>query len=435
MWSVLQHSRRVTAFAFTSDGDQLLSASLDNTVGRWKIADGAELRPLIWKHPGGVTGLVRVGREHAVTTCDDGQARLWKLAAADSPVTLAVERSDYGPPAATSDGRYLALLQQQSGVVRLFDVAEQREVRPAPNAPWLAAAKFGALVWSAAFTPDGKSLVTVGGDAALVWPFDGAKSPAEPAQSFRPHGAVAGVAYSPDGRTVATAGWDGAVKIWNTADGRALRKFAAVASGGVNGIAYSQDGSRLLTVGDDGAARVWSLDDGRQIVELLAADKSRLLAGDLDAAGTRIVVASADGTARIWDVAAKQVLHELRGHGRAVTAARFSHDGRFVVTAGADDTARAWNAADGRQVAVLAGHTAPVTAVDVTADGSRVVTGSRDSGVKVWDAAAGKELLSLKGHADAVHAVRFSPTGRTILSADDDGKVILWPTVDWKPSN
>lgn len=438
-WTTLEHSRRITALAFTPDGRQLLSASLDDTVGRWNAADGTELRPLIWKHPGGVLGLARVGADRAVTTCDDGRVRLWKLTSAESPLVLPLPAAEYGTPAASRDGRYVALPQQQTGVLRLFDVADQREVGPHAKAdddapaPWLDTAKFDALLWSAAFAPDGKSLITVGGDEALQWDFDAASPLERPTQTFRPHGAVAAVAYSPDGRTIATAGWDGSVKLWDAATSKAVRKIAACETGAVNDVVYSRDGRLLLTLGDDGTARIWNADDGSPIVELAAAKKGRLLGGDFDADGRRIVVASADGVARIWNVADRKVLHELAGHDRSVHSARFSRDGRFVATAGADDTARVWNAADGKPVAVLAGHTAPVTSVDVTADGSRVVTGSRDSGVKVWDAAAGKELLSLKGHADAVNVVRFSPSGRTILSADDDGTVILWPTVDWNP--
>ncbi len=68
LWSQLVHSRRITGLLFTRDGKQLLSASLDNTVGRFQAADGHELRPLYLE-----ASLRRhiargAGAKHAVTT-------------------------------------------------------------------------------------------------------------------------------------------------------------------------------------------------------------------------------------------------------------------------------------------------------------------------------------------------------------------------------
>lgn len=435
LWSELRHSRRITGLLFTRDGKQLLTASLDNTVGRFQAADGVELRPLIWKHPSGVTSLAAVGPNQAATTCEDGRVRLWTIAAGDEPQMLQLPEAKYASTCSSPDGRYLAAVDPQTRRLRLYDVRLQKEISSAgmdaaanrTGAPWLDGAAQDALIWSAVFTADGASLVTVGGNEAILWD----RATASRRQAFRPHGAVAGVAYSPDGREVATAGWDGAVKIWDVAAGRAVRKLQGNHSGAVNSIAYSRNGRRLLTAGNDRTARLWDAALGNELVSFTG-HAQRVLHASFDADGKRIVTASADGTARIWDVATGKTVHELVGHGRAVLSAEFSRDGKYVVTSGADDTARLWTTVDGKALETLSGHTAPVTSASFSADGRRVVTGSRDSGVKIWDVANGKELLSLKGHTSEVNVVRFSPTGGTILSAGADGTAILWPTTPWQ---
>lgn len=435
LWSQLVHSRRITGLLFTRDGKQLLSASLDNTVGRFQAADGHELRPLIWKHPSGVTSLAAAGAKHAVTTCEDGRVRLWTIASGDESQVLPLPEAKYASTGCSPDGRYLAAVDPQSRRIRLYDVQERMELHPEGKvaaaiddaAPWLDGATQDALIWSAVFAADGASLVTVGGNEALLWD----RKTAARLQTFRPHGAIAGVAYSPDGRELATAGWDGAVKIWNVADGRAVRKLQGSRSGAINSISYSRDGRHLLTAGNDRTARIWDAATGKELAAFTG-HSQRVLHASFDADAKRIVTASADGSARIWDVANNKTLHELVGHGRSVLAAEFSRDGKHVVTAGADDTARIWTTVDGKLLETLSGHTAPVTSASFSADGRRVVTGSRDSGVKLWDITNGKELLSLKGHTSEVNVVRFSPLGGTILSAGADGTAILWPTTPWR---
>src|SRR5690242_2517656 len=81
-----------------------------------------------------------------------------------------------------------------------------------------------ALVYSLAFSPDGKFLATAGFDNAVkIWDF---AAGAKEVRTLTGHtGPVYCVAFSPDGATLASSSHDQTVRLWNVADGKFLREL------------------------------------------------------------------------------------------------------------------------------------------------------------------------------------------------------------------
>ena len=240
-------------------------------------------------------------------------------------------------------------------------------------------------------------------------------------------------AFSPDGKRVVTASADKTARIWDAATGQPIGELRGH-DDVVTSAAFSPDGKRIVTASADRTARIWDAETGQSVGELRGHDDV-VTSADFSPDGKRIVTASTDRTARLWDAATGQpVSKPLTGHKDGVLSAAFSPDGARIVTASADKTARIWDAATGRSIGDLRGHDDVVTSAAFSPDGKRIVTASDDKTVRIWDAATGKPIReALGGHEKAVRSAAFSPDGKRIVTASDDKTVRIWDAATGQP--
>jgi len=117
-------------------------------------------------------------------------------------------------------------------------------------------------VFTAAYSPDGRYLLTAGRDAHLrVW---------EVAAGYKEQQAIVAhlfainhVAYSPDGQLFATCSMDKSVKVWDAETFRLLRVVDRARHAGhgtsVNRLFWSGRENRLVSCSDDRSLAVWQL--------------------------------------------------------------------------------------------------------------------------------------------------------------------------------
>jgi WD40 repeat protein/serine/threonine protein kinase len=425
------HSVAITGLRFTPDGKRLITASGDHTCGQWDLATGEEMQQLVLKHPDWVTSLDLSGDgSQALTTCDDGTARLFRLAGGAQVAAVKASGQPYNAASFSPDGSTAVLTAAGDKQVSLWDLSaaevaanQQPTVRRIMDFN-----KTGEEVWRAKFAADGRHLLTIGGNDAQLWNLDARKAVVR----YSPHGTVASAAISPDGKLVATGSWDRSAKIWDAATGRAIRKINRAHGGYINSVEFSPDGRQLLTASDDGTARTWDIATGKPVGDPLSGHQARLIAATYSRDASRILTVSGDATGRIWDPASGQFTELKDGHKWAVLCGRFSSDMAHVITGSQDKSAIIWDVRTGKPGIRLEGHTAAVTSVALSRDGTRALTGSQDNTAKLWDATTGKEILSLPGHTQEVTSVSFSPDGRNVLTSSRDGTAIIWLAADWK---
>lgn len=114
------------------------------------------------------------------------------------------------------------------------------------------------------FSPDGKLLVSVGGNGTIrVWDFNTGKELTRwqvPAHRFGP---FASMAVSPDGKVLASMGTDDtAICLWDLSTGKEINPTMGHA-GAVCRLQFSSDGNLILSYGLDRKVLEWDLTTGR----------------------------------------------------------------------------------------------------------------------------------------------------------------------------
>jgi hypothetical protein len=125
-------------------------------------------------------------------------------------------------------------------------------------------------------------------------------------------GYVRSAAFSPDGKQIVTASGDNTARIWDASTWRMLVELKGHSSI-LRSAVFSPDGKRVVTASWDKSARIWDAKTGGMLVELKGhADRVESAIFSLD--GKRVVTASADRTARIWDASTGVTVTKLMGH-------------------------------------------------------------------------------------------------------------------------
>jgi WD40 repeat protein len=318
-------------------------------------------------------------------------------------------------------------------------------------------------VYSLAFTPDGKYVVTGSGDRTLkVWETATGKEFKTFAGPTGHQNLVLGVAVSPDGTLIASCGSDNSAKLWDFPSTSPLGDIAK--SEGAAALAVSPDGARLAGGGKDGAIHIWNIADGKELFNLPG--HAGPVAGlAFSPNGQLLVSAGSDRTVRFWDPARGQAVAAYGAHAGPVASIVFHPTANTLATAGADGVLKYWNLPPVPPRSLAAPHAGDVACTTLSADGATILSGGADKVVRlsnfangqavrtlegaplavqsvagggplvaagaggrllVWQAADGKLLANLPAHAGTVAGLAFHPAGNQLVSGGGDGLLKLW---------
>ncbi len=316
----------------------------------------------------------------------------------------------------------------------------------------------GAVVASVVYSPDDRTVVTVGDDdKVIVWD---PKTAIPVTVLPGPAGQVQGAKISPDGATLYTASLGGVMLAWDLTGNRQFGRRARLGPGlqccgavspRAPPMALSPDGSRFAVRLDASTVGVFSAQTlQRQAWFTIRPNGGVITALAWSPTGSQLAVAGHSGLVQLWTVdgaprLARSLvgLHSLSGLPEAIQALAFSPNGKLLAasddneTQSVGDTAALplallaiWRAGTGTLVAPpreLGVGNGPGGS-DVLAfsrTGKLLAVSLLDGGVLVLDASTGQVSRTLSYPGDVSISLAFAPDG-TLATGTLAGTVELW---------
>ena len=329
------HTERVSAIAFSPNGELLASRTEDETIRLWNA---------------------KTGKQKAVYPIE----RRYRQFMVFSP-----------------DGKTLAgPVKKAKNMVQLWDTNTGH--------PHMLL-EHNREVYSVMFSPDNENIITQGSGNTRLWD---AKTGQLKVILNRPEQYNFSFMFSPDGKILVgyAKPWsqekvDTAIWVWDAQTGRHKAKLTGH-QGIVTHTLFASDSKTLVSTGSDTIIRLWDLETG-QHKGMLVRDQERAKQPMSGANGSTVSTLGGNVPTRFWDVEAGQIRTTNLGY-TSSSLILFAPDGKTLVSGGVDATIRFWDIETGQQKASFTGYT-PVKSIVFTPDGKIMITQGIDGTILLWD--------------------------------------------------
>ena len=416
------HADPIRFIAFSRDGRIIATGGeRDGAVHLWNINAGEKLHTLQGHAANAVPAGFSMDGKRLVTFSEDNVLRVWSVDSGAQSHSFGegeapVWAYDYSP-----ERKEIALAYKGSGGVSLWSVEKGAVVQTLEG--------HTEQIESLTYSPDGRWLVSAGGDnAARIWDLDAGR--ALHTLIGQDHWAQ-DISFFPNNDTIATRGADSLVSLWSVKTGEFLRAVPENA-GRIYAMAMAPDGETFasLSYPDYYASKlfggnidIWNARSGARLRTIRGHTSSRLSV-DFSPDGKAVASAGMGGVLRIQDANTGETIHEIDGRGNRwrASSARYSPDGKTLLSFGGAGI-QIWDAQTGRLIETLE-ELRPSSFSAFSADGSMLA--EMGSEIRIWDLKTRKLRNSFGKELEEILCFSFSPYGVNLAAGSRDGKMRVW---------
>lgn len=252
------------------------------------------------------------------------------------------------------------------------------------------------------------------------------KTSFEVAKELRPIYTGGKVCFGDDERTMATT-LDERVQVTDVDTGRPICSMEGDGEP-LNTIAMTPDSRMVITFSRSLQMRIHEIPSGKCLRSIKAHD-APVITAETDETSTLVATGGAEGFVKVWDIAKGYITHNFRGHGRIISALKFSSGapGLRLVSGSEDNTIRVWDLRKSTCLSVLKGHDSVVRGLDFTDNGWTMVSAARDGLVCIWEMKSFTKVRKI-AMKESVEAVGLLPIGKQgiLYTGGEDGYLRFW---------
>src|SRR6266542_4027348 len=237
-------------------------------------------------------------------------------------------------------------------------------------------------------------------------------------------GIVYSVAFSPDGKTLASGSGDNTIRLWDVGAGRLIRSLAGH-GGAVRSVAFSPDGKMIASASEDKTIKLWQVSTGKYI-RLFNGHTGSVYSVAFSPDGKTLASSSEEGNEsalRLWDVNTGRLIRSFEERNQWVPSVAFSPDGKMIASGSHEQVVKLWDVGTGNLIRSFMGHRNTIHSVAFSPDGKTLASGSSAT-IKVWSIGAKRLLGSLLHYHDG-NWIAFIP-GNYYVSSEGAAQYISW---------
>ncbi len=207
------------------------------------------------------------------------------------------------------------------------------------------------------------------------------------------HDSIWSIAFNPDGKKIVSGSSDRTVKIWDSLTGQCLKTFYGH-NRPVLSVAFSPHGNTIASCGGHSIIKLWNLQSG-ECFQTIEERASYII--KFNSNGLILASGHTSGIVKLWDTNNGQCIQTLGKLGNPIISMIFSHDGKFIAYGSYDGTVTVWDINNSQSVAILQQQFSSPWCLAFSTDSNLLAVGRDSEVIQLWDIKTGKIIACFQG--------------------------------------